>query len=90
MSTRQTLLKTLIVLSLIVFFQGFASADYDVILSGVQKFDSPVTYSNKSIYVADDGFVEYSEVTFENCIVDVNGLTEFSPSSAVKGVNRYF
>lgn len=62
-----------------MFFCEFAFADYDIILTGVIKYETPVSYSNKTILVADDGFVEYDDVvTFVNCVMDVNGLAKFN------------
>jgi len=74
------MMKILIfVCCLIVFSCGYASADYDIVLTGVIKYEIPVSYSNKSILVADDGFVVYdSRVLLDNCIMDVDGLAEFN------------
>ena len=36
---------------------GVVHADYDVVLTGVNQFEVPVTYSNKSILISEGAFV---------------------------------
>jgi hypothetical protein len=55
-----------------------ATSGYDVVLSGVNEYTTPRSYSNQSVLVTEDGFVAYDNVYFENCTVDVNGFIEFN------------
>jgi len=55
-----------------------ATSGYDVVLSGVNEYTTPRSYSNQSVLVTEDGFVAYDNVYFENCTVDVNGFIELN------------
>ena len=53
---------------------GIVFADYDVVLTGVNRFQGTVSYSNKSICISEGAVVEYEYLALDNCIVDVNGF----------------
>jgi hypothetical protein len=70
-------IRATIAILLVGLFVGNTFADYDLILTGIQDYNIPVSYSNKNILVADSAFVVYkSGLSFENCIMDVNGSIE--------------
>jgi hypothetical protein len=60
----------------IFYFCGTASAEYDLVLTGVNQFSGTVSYSNKLIYIPEDAFVQYETLVLDNCIVDVDGFLE--------------
>jgi hypothetical protein len=63
-----------------LFSLGITFADYDVVLTGVNQFQGQVSYSNKSIYIDEGAFVEYDNLSLDNCVVDVNGFVEINLS----------
>lgn len=62
----------------IFYFCGTASAEYDLVLTGVNQFSGTVSYSNKLIYIPEDAFVQYETLVLDNCIVDVDGFLEIN------------
>ena len=71
----KNLMKILVLL--LLFFCGTALADYDLTLTGIHEYETAISYSNKTILVADDAFVVYDcNLILENCTIDIDGSVE--------------
>ncbi len=56
---------------------GIAFASYDIILTGIEEYNTPVSYSNKTILVTGSAYIIYDcNLILENCTIDVNGSLE--------------
>ncbi|MEN6386785.1 MAG: hypothetical protein ABFD79_16520 [Phycisphaerales bacterium] len=54
-------------------------SSYDVTLTGVHKYTSPISYSNQTILADDSAYLVYDcNFTLVNCVMDVNGSVEFN------------
>lgn len=62
----------------LIHFCGVVFADYDIVLTGVNQFQDTVSYSNKFIHIEEGAFVEYENLSLDNCIVDVDGFVKIN------------
>lgn len=69
-------MKTLMKILVLFLFCRTALADYDLTLTGINDFNTPMSYSNISILIASDAFVRYSGLTLQNCTLDIDGSGE--------------
>jgi hypothetical protein len=72
-------MRNYVILLLVVCFVncGAAFASYDLILTGIQEYNTPVSYSNKTILITSSAYIIYDcNFILENCIIDVNGSVE--------------
>lgn len=71
---RKQIVVAAIFIAAVLPLKAFAS--YDLILEGINDYNTAMSYSNKTILVASGAFVRYPDLTLENCTLDIDGSGE--------------